>query len=256
MIVYPDLAVLLNFLVDFLLLIGANRLCGYPAGWKRALPAALVGGIYAGICLLPGFWMFSGGIYRILVLFLIGAIAYGLRIQALRMCIVFVILSMSLGGVVTVLGSGGILSILCAMAVVLFSCIVGIRNGIGVRAFVPVEIWYQKKKISFVVLRDTGNELRDPLTGEAVLIVDRQIAQRLLGLSQRQLTRPAETLPEANLPGLRLISYRTVGQSSGLMLAMRFEEVRVGKHWGSMMVAFAPQRMTEGYEGLIGGTET
>ena len=48
MVLYVDLVVLLNFLVDLLLILGTNRLAGYPPGLKRAVPAALLGGAYAG----------------------------------------------------------------------------------------------------------------------------------------------------------------------------------------------------------------
>ena len=50
MVLYVDLVVLLNFLVDLLLILGTNRLAGYPPGLKRAVPAALLGGAYAGGC--------------------------------------------------------------------------------------------------------------------------------------------------------------------------------------------------------------
>ena len=55
MTVYLDLVVILNFGVDFLLLIGTNRLCGYPMKPGKAAFAAALGGLYAGCCVLPGF---------------------------------------------------------------------------------------------------------------------------------------------------------------------------------------------------------
>ena len=38
--IYLDLVVILNFLVDFLLLLGTNRLSGFPASPLRAAAAA------------------------------------------------------------------------------------------------------------------------------------------------------------------------------------------------------------------------
>ena len=43
---YLDLLILLNFLVDFLLMIATNRLSGYSNGIKKAALAAVFGGIY------------------------------------------------------------------------------------------------------------------------------------------------------------------------------------------------------------------
>ena len=55
MTVYLDVVMMLNFLVDLLLLLGAGRLCGMKVKLRRALLAAAVGGVYAGFCLLSGF---------------------------------------------------------------------------------------------------------------------------------------------------------------------------------------------------------
>ena len=48
---YLDLLMLINFLVDYLLLLGTNRLSGFPSDHRRLLGASLVGALYSG-CLL------------------------------------------------------------------------------------------------------------------------------------------------------------------------------------------------------------
>lgn len=55
MTVYVDAVMGLNFLVDLLLLVGTNRLAGHPSEPKRIIPAAALGGLYGGMCLVPGF---------------------------------------------------------------------------------------------------------------------------------------------------------------------------------------------------------
>ena len=45
--IYLDLVVILNFLVDFLLLLGTNRLSGFPASPLRAAAAAALGALLA-----------------------------------------------------------------------------------------------------------------------------------------------------------------------------------------------------------------
>ena len=98
--------------------------------------------------------------------------------------------------------------------------------------------------------RYTGNTLQDPVTGQPVLVIGADAANRLTGLSREQLRSPVESL-EA-LPGLRLVPYRTVG-GSGLMLARKYQNVKIGKWKGSQLVAFAPERLGGGYEALTGG---
>ena len=50
MTVYLDLLMLLNFLIDFLLLVCAERLAGFLPAFRRISLASLLGGIYGGIC--------------------------------------------------------------------------------------------------------------------------------------------------------------------------------------------------------------
>ena len=121
------------------------------------------------------------------------------------------------------------------------------------RRLLPVEISGGGKHIRLTALVDTGNELRDPITGQSVLVIGSQAAQELTGLTPEELKRPLETITASPLPGLRLIPYRAVGSESGLLLAMRFPSVCLGGRTGAGIVAFAPQRFGEEYEGLIGG---
>ena len=55
MVVYLDILLFLNFFVDFLLLLGTNRLAGHPPQKGRAAFAAALGGVYGIATLLPGF---------------------------------------------------------------------------------------------------------------------------------------------------------------------------------------------------------
>ena len=56
-------------------------------------------------------------------------------------------------------------------------------------------------------------------------------------------------------PGLRLIPYASVGQRGGLLLAMRFRDVKLGGKDGSALIALAPEPIGrgEGFQALAGG---
>ncbi len=254
MTVYIDGVMLLNFLVDFLLLLGAGRLCGYPVKLKRALPAAVLGGIYAGCCLLPGFHFLGNTLWRVVSLVGISVIAYGLSVSALRRGLVFAFLSLALGGAVLMLGRGGPAGIVGASAVICLLCGFGFKERIGVTKYVPVELSYGDKNLRLTALRDTGNTLRDPITGQQVLVVGADVAGELTGLTREQLRTPVESLHI--LPGLRLIPYSSVGNAGGFLLALRLKKVKIGSWQGSSLVAFAPEGLhSEGtYQALTGGT--
>lgn len=255
MAVYVDLVAVLNFAVDFLLLLGANRLCGYPPQWGRTVLAAVLGGIYGGACLLPGFHFLGNTLWRICCLVLMSGVAFGFRWTAVRRCAVFVLLSMALGGIAMGFGGGGVATVFFAALGIAIMCAVGFRDHIGGVPYLPVELSFGGRKMRFLALQDTGNTLRDPVTGSSVMVVGADIAAKLIGLSEQQLRHPVEALSQSSISGLRLIPYRGVGQTGGMLLALRITDVKIGKWKGSSLVAFAPERLSrEGaYQALTGG---
>lgn len=254
--VYLDLVVILNFLVDFLLLLGTNRLAGYPLGAARAAMAAGLGGVYAGACLLPAFRFLGNTLWRLVSLGLMGAIAFGMDRGNLRRCVLFVLLSMALGGVALGLGSGSFFALVTAAGAVFVLCLVGFQGKADGRQYVPVTLTHGGKSVRLMALRDTGNTLRDPVTGEQVLVVGVNAAESLTGLTRKQLQSPVETLASGAVPGLRLIPYRAVGQSQGMLLALRVDDAVVGKKRQSVLAAFAADGLGEGngeFDALTGG---
>ena len=105
-----------------------------------------------------------------------------------------------------------------------------------------------------IALKDTGNSLRDPLSGEQVLIFGPEAAQKLLDLDVETLKHPLEALQSS--PGLRLIPYSAVGQPGGFLLAKRFRNVKLGDQTRSALVAFAPEPIGTGqpFQALAGGS--
>ena len=253
MAIYLDLVVILNFLVDFLLLLGTNRLSGYPPGAVRAAAAAGVGGAYGGMCLLPGFAFLGNFLWRAVSLGLISWIAFGTSHASLRRGLLFALLSMALGGAALGFAGGGFLTLVAAAGCICLLCSLGFSGHVGSKQYVPVELKHQEKTVRLLALQDTGNTLRDPVTGQGVLVVGVDVAQRLTGLTSEQLRKPAQTM--AQLPGFRLIPYRAVGNDGGLLLALRVQETVIGNKRGSALVAFAPEKLSGdgAYQGLTGG---
>lgn len=251
MVVYLDILLFLNFFVDFLLLIGANRLGGYPPRKGRAALSAALGALYGAWTLLPGFSFLGNTLWRTVCLLFMGAIAFGFHRNALRRILLFYLLSMALGGV-AIGTKGGAWGILGAAAGVAALCLFGFRGRLG-KEFLPVALTYGKQTVKLTALRDTGNSLRDPITGESVLIIGPEAARQLTGLSSAQLRDPVSAI--GSLPGLRLLPYRAVGKEGGMLLALRLQKVTIGSWQGTKTVAFAPEGLGENseYQALTGG---
>ena len=244
----------LYFLVDFLLLLGAGRLCGEPTKWSRAAVGAALGGVYAGACLLPGFYFLGNLLWRIVSLLIMSLIAFGFSVNTLRRGLLFTILSFALGGAVLEIGKGGPAELLGTAGILCILSVFGLKAKTNGKTYIPVELSYGEKHMRLTALRDTGNGLVDPVTGKQVLVVGADVAQSLTGLTREQLRKPVESI--GILPGLRLIPYRTIDSSSGFLLGMRFRNVKIGDWQGSSLVAFAPEWLhPKGvYQALTGGT--
>ena len=253
--VYLDVVMILNFLVDLLLLLGTNRLTGYPSGLGHCALAAALGGIYGAACLLPEFRFLANMFWRIAFLVMIAAMAFGLSFSAFRRGAVFVLLSMALGGIVSGTGLPDFAAILICVLLVWLLCCVGFGVRLGSESYIPVELNWKGKKLKLQALRDTGNTLQDPLTGEQVLVCGADVGEALFGLGREAFLDPVGTAVSGLIPGCRLIPYRAVGQPSGMLLAVRMKDAKVGTKIVNPLVAFAPHEIAKGreYQMLTGG---
>ena len=245
MVIYLDAFMGLNFLVDLCLLLGVNRLAGHPPGVKRAAAAAALGGGYAGACLVPGFGYLANGLWRAVSLGLMGWTAFGADRTGWQRSVLFVLLSMALGGLALSFETVGWGLPVCAGSLALL-CRMGFRS--RGRQFVPLTVTYGGKSAAVRALCDTGNTLTDPITGERVTVLSTEVGA-VLGIPETVIEDPAGAM----VPGLRLIPARTVG-GGGLLAAVRCEEVRIGGKPGGTLVAFARERFGNGeYQALTGG---
>lgn len=255
MVVYLDLVMGLNFGVDFLLLLGTNRLAGFPPGYGRTAAAAALGAVYAGACLVPGIHFLGNTLWRLVFLGIMGVIAFGFHVSAWKRTGIFMLLSLAMGGMAVGLNRNTLGQLLMGALGIWFLCRVGFGKKVGGREFVPITVSFGDRSASVIALKDTGNCLKDPITGEQVLVFGPEAAGKLLQLTREQLLAPMQTLMENPGAGLRLIPCSSIGNSGSMLLAKRFFGVKVGDRLTNALVAFAPERIGAGdvYQALAGG---
>ena len=239
----------LCFVVDGLLLVGTAGLNQERCSVGNTVLSAALGALYGGACLLPQTAFLGKGLWRLAVLVLMGTVAFGFGKESIRSTALFALLNMAAGGLAMMLHGE---SSVFAVAAILFLLMMLLRKRPG--RCVPVVIGWGEEKLELLALRDTGNTLLDPVSGERVLVVGSQIAQKLLGLTKHQLFDPVNTLQTCPVPGLRLIPYRAVS-GQGFLLAMRLPDVQIGNRKRSAVVAFAPAGLDgeERFQALTGG---
>ncbi len=246
MAAYMGFIMVVSFVVDLLLLCGTDRLLGMRTPPVKSLPGAALGSAYAGVCLLQIPDAFSGVWVRLAVLFFMALVTYGLHIRKIAL---FILLMRLIGGITTAyLGIGPEEIIICAVCVV----VVLITGKRAKADLIPMSLTYGDRTMEIYALHDTGNGLRDPISGEAVIVVSPQVAFTFTGLTKQQLSQPTESLER--LPGSRLIPYHAVGTDKGFLLAVRFPSVKFRGRSGSALVAFAPAgfQMDGRFQALVG----
>lgn len=276
MTVYVDLLFGLNTVINYLLLRGSAAIGGCPARFWRLAAAAAFGGCYAVAVVLPGLELLQRTAFQLLSAVAMILLAFGWKRSAIKQGLFFLALSFAFGGAVLLavqalepdcLLLGGrayyavTTSALLLLAGACYALAALVLRGWGTHTggdLVAVELELGGRKTTLKALRDTGNTLLDPITGQQILVVGRSALARLLPDVVHAPEDPAALLPwlARRYPHLRfrLIPYEAVGVAGGLLPAVRCR-VRMGKRCQSMLVAFSASDLSgQGrFEALTGG---
>ena len=276
MTVYVDLLFGLNTMINYLLLRGSAAMGGCPARFWRLLAAAAVGGCYAVAVVLPGLEILRQTVFQIVSGAAMVLLAFGWKRNTLKQGLFFLALSFAFGGLVllavqaaepdcVILGGRAYYAVstpaLLLLAAACYAVAAVVLNGWGTHTggdLVEVELELNGQKTTLKALRDTGNTLRDPMTGQQILVVGHQVLRRLLPELKTERSDPTELLMQLSeqYPRLRfrLINYEAVGTTDGLLPAVRCH-VRMGKKRDTVLVAFANSDLSANgqFEALMGG---
>lgn len=290
MVVYGDLVLLVNAVVDAALLLSAARLAGVRARGGRVALASLLGAAYAlGFYLAPssaayGFpGKLGASLAMVAVAFAPVRAAVFVRLVGWLWTAAALVAGMTLAfdmfglGAVGAWQSGywssgqgpvpwwalaGSLGALALMASWLWSW-----RRAGAVETVEVTVELDGRTASCRGLVDSGNRLRDPLTAAPVIVATAAALADLLPAAgragvQRALTDWSsleEVASAAELAGrLRLVPFEAVGTPRGLLVALRADAVRLRagrrawRHEG-VLVGFAPDPLDPGgaYAALV-----
>lgn len=261
-VVYLDSLLLLNFLLDYLLLLLTGRVAGAPLrrGWMAL--AAVFGSGYAGACLYPPWPFLSHPLIKLSVGVLMVLIAYGGCRSLLRLILLFFALSAAFGGGLYALSLLGLAVTLDLKYILLFAAVAYCLLSLAGRKLArhsprelqEVTIRLNGHTARLTALVDSGNTLVDPMTGQGVVVAQGERLAPLLP-PEADFRDPCRALSKLDDPRrFRLLPYRAVGVDQGLLLAVRADGVRVGsKELGERLVALSSTPVSDGgsFEALI-----
>lgn len=253
-VIYADSMILLNFAIDYLLLLATGKICALPLKrWRMGL-GALFGGVFALFCALcphlasPAIKL-GGGIIA-------AAIAFGGLGPFLRTAMVFLAVSAAFGGAVwgaVSLGGGRVgamsprtLILSFAFCYAALSLVFKGRGCLLGRETAAVQVFFRGENVVFTALRDTGNRLRDS-AGRPVMTAELSALSPLfpeLELSP-DFDGPTLLLSLNALPGAegrcRLFPCLTATDPSALLPAFRPDSILLdGKSAPHCYIAIVP----------------
>lgn len=224
-VIYLDEILILNLLADYVILLAAVRLSGRGVSRRRILAGAAAGACYSlAEALFP---VLGGAVGKILAGAAMTLLTFG-RKRILRLGLLLFGTAAAFSGAVTAIASGGKVTVAAAAAAFLLCFVVYpvVFRGLAAHRIkgeiTPVTASIGERKVTFPALVDTGNGLRDPVTGAPVTVVSLKAAAPLFDRETCELlSRPdwLEHIPRIE-GRFTLIPFNALG-GGGLLPAVR-----------------------------------
>ena len=263
-VIYIDSLFLLNLAVDYFLLLLTATVSGIYQRRSRLVSGAFVGG---GLAVL-GIFLPEGAVWSLLFrsisCLLVVLTAFGKRKAAysLRLCGTFLLLTTVLAGILFALSpamveNGVIYADFSLPLMILAFCVIYLLSGIVLgkgraevgRGFRKISVRMGQRRVTFRALVDSGNLLRDPISGQRVMVVSGGTLANLFDSAGRTLLENPNTYPPEEL----LLRLRRCCKTAFWMLPIHTAATK------RMMLVFRPEELyidgKKSDEYLLGVTE-
>ncbi|MBO5797540.1 MAG: sigma-E processing peptidase SpoIIGA, partial [Clostridia bacterium] len=226
MILYVDVLLAVNWVIDFLLLHALARLLRIPCRRWRLVCGSAVGAAACAVVLLPPLPAWISVLFKAVTALLMVATAFGLRAwrEWLRRTVVLFVLSAAVAGVALAvwwLAAPPGLAVVNGVVyydvppLLLIGCMVGAygllclyarwtRRRAPVGQHFRLRVGFAGQTVEIPALYDSGNALAEPFSGSPVAVADYAAVAALL----TPAWSPEQTAPP---PGARLIPFSSVG---------------------------------------------
>lgn len=262
MTIYLDVVLLENLCMNYIILFATAYILKLKVKQWRLILSSLLGGVYAVVSYLEILPLYSNFAVKILLSIGMVYLAFGANsIKALaKQLVLFYLTSFVFGGCAfallyfvrpqDILMQNGVYIGTYPLKIALLGGLVGfIITYIAFRIvktkfkkkdmIYNITIKIEQKQINLKAMLDTGNLLKEPITGMPVIVVEKQelysiIPANLLNHIQQLIGGEASNIvnqiEEKNyLTKFRVIPFSSIGKQNGLMLGIKADEVIIQK---------------------------
>lgn len=255
MTVYLDIIFLENLCINCIILLATAIICKNTISIIRILLSSLIGSIYAIVVYLSISQIFSNIILKILLSVCMVHIAYNSKNVKilLKQIILFYLTSFTFGGVAfallyfvkpqNILIKNGVLIGTYPIKIALTGVIVGFiiitlafksyKKKLSKKdMFCNITIQFNNRLKTVKAMLDTGNLLKEPLSGKPVIVVEKESLKELI---PEEILNNVEKiiLGEYNInlneyaSKFRVIPFTSLGKENGLLLGLKIDNLQI-----------------------------
>lgn len=259
MTIYIDIIIVENLIMNYIILYATGLISKSKKSYLRMFMASLIGAIYATLEYVLKVNIYSNIILKTILSIIIVYVAFYPQ-NAKKMCkqlVLFYVTTFTFGGIATyliyvlkpqnIIIKNGMYVGTYVLKVIFIGAIVGTiilaiafkmaKNKLTKKDMIcKVKIKLNGKEETVEAMVDTGNMLKEPITGTPVVVVERTslyelLPKEILNNTESILGGDFEKIPEEikneYVPKLKLIPFASLGKQNGMLVGIKPEKIEV-----------------------------
>ena len=254
MTVYIDLIFLENIFMNSIIIFGTGIILKKETKILRILAGSILGAVYACLYYITNLEIYSNIILKLLLSFAMVYISFNSKSikNFLKELLIFYLTSFTFGGVTfallyfispgDILFQNGTLVGIYPLKMILIGGLIGfiiivlsfktIKNKIARRDMTcTIDIQIEGKKENIKAIIDTGNFLKEPITGKSVIIVEKESVKNIISENilnnLEEIINGSMQVEEKYLSKIKLIPFSALGVENGLLLGIKPDSVNI-----------------------------
>ena len=259
MVIYIDIILIENILMNYIIFLATTIILKKKIRYFKIFISSLIGSLYAVIGYVTRISIYFNIISKIILSIIMVYIAYNPKDikETLKDLILFYLTTFTFGGVATyliyvikphnIVIKNGVYDGSYILKIIFIGAILGsillviafkfVKNKINRKDLIcQIKITMNHKEKEIKAMIDTGNMLKEPITGKPVIVVEYSclynfISKEILNNIERILGGNFENIPEKikneYIGRLKIIPFSSLGKQNGLLLGIKLDEFEV-----------------------------
>lgn len=291
MTIYLDVILLENLCMNYIILFATGLINRVKIKAWKLFVASLIGGVYSILSFAPVLEIYTNFLFKVILSVVMVYISFHPQNvkQLFKELIIFYLVSFAFGGCAfallyfikpqDILARNGVLTGTYPIKIALLGGIVGfvivniafkvVKGKLSKKdMFCNVSIFINGKEKQIKAFIDTGNLLKDPISGIPVIVVEvseleemipKEIVENLNEILQGKDTKVLTEIPEDYKLKFRIIPFSSLGKQNGLLLGFIADKVIINleetkSELSNIIIGIYEKNLTKNglYTGLVG----